>query len=230
MSPVLVIRPEPGCTATVDAGRRKGLPIEACPLFDVRPLAWQPPSPDEIDALLLGSANAVRHGGPHLAALKAKPVYAVGEVTAAAAIAAGFGVVAAGRGGLQEMLEAAAGSPQRLLRLAGAEHVPVTPPPGIEIATRVVYEAAPLPLPEPVAQRLSDGALVLLHSAAAARHFARECDRLGAPRGKIALAAVGPRIAAAAGGGWAAVRATSAPREAALLALARDMCHEPSTG
>ncbi len=230
MSPVLVIRPEPGCSATVDAARSKDLPAEACPLFEIGPLAWQPPPPDEVDALLLGSANAVRHGGPHLAGFRDKPVYAVGEITAAAAVAAGFAVVAAGRGGMQQMLEAAAGKPQRLLRLAGAEHVPITPPAGIEIATRVVYQAAPLPMPEAVARRLGEGALVLLHSAAAAGHFARECDRLGIPRGKIALAAFGPRIAAAAGADWAAVRATAAPREAALLALARDMCHEPPTG
>ena len=81
-----------------------------------------------------------------------------------------------------------------------------------------------------MADRLGQGALVLLHSAAAARHFAAECDRCGVPRGAVRLAALGPRIAAAAGEGWREVRSAAEPREAALLALARQMCHEPREG
>jgi uroporphyrinogen-III synthase len=116
--------------------------------------------------------------------------------------------------------------PLRLLRLTGAEHVPVAPRPGLEIETRVAYESVPLPLPHAAASRLAGGALVLLHSAAAARHFAAECDRLDIARFGIRLAAMGPRIAAAAAGGWQEVRSASEPSETALLALARDMCHE----
>jgi uroporphyrinogen-III synthase len=71
---------------------------------------------------------------------------------------------------------------------------------------------------------------VLLHSAVAARHLAAECDRLGIPRAAIALAALGQRIAAAAGEGWRELRAAAAPRDATLLALARDMCHDPPPG
>jgi uroporphyrinogen-III synthase len=69
-------------------------------------------------------------------------------------------------------------------------------------------------------------ALVLLHSAATARHFAAECDRLGLKRGAIALAVLSPRLAAAAGAGWAAVHVASRPDEAALLALARNLCQK----
>jgi uroporphyrinogen-III synthase len=78
-----------------------------------------------------------------------------------------------------------------------------------------------------VGRRLGEGALVLLHSAAAARHFAAECERLAVQRGAIRLAALGPRIAEAAGAGWADVRSATEANEPALLALARDMCHEP---
>ena len=46
----------------------------------------------------------------------------------------------------------------------------------------------------------------------------------------IALAALAPRVAEAAGGGWREVRCASEPSEAALLALACDMCHEPPPG
>ncbi len=73
---------------------------------------------------------------------------------------------------------------------------------------------------------LAEGeALVLLHSAATARHFANECDRLGLARGSITLAALGPRIAAAAGDGWAAIHIASRPDDAALLAMAQELCN-----
>lgn len=229
MTLVLAIRPEPGCSATVEAGRALGLPIEGCPLFEVRPLAWEPPPPDTVDALLLGSANAIRHGGSALTAMRGKPVYAVGDATAAAAEAAGFTVAAMGKGGLQPLLDTLAG-PLRLLRLAGAEHVPLSPPPGVEIETRIAYENVPLPLPRSMAETLGRGALVLLHSAAAASHFAAECGRCGVPRNAVSLAALGRRIAEAAGESWREVRSAPEPREAALLALALDMCHEPGGG
>jgi uroporphyrinogen-III synthase len=214
---VLAIRPQPGCDATVAAARAAGVPVTGCSLFQIGPLPWEPPPPETIDGLLLGSANAVRHGGDRLALFAGKPVYAVGEATAEAARP------------LQALLDRLAGQRLRLLRLTGAEHVPVSPPPGIEIDVRVGYESVPRALPPALVGRL-DKALVLLHSAAAARHFAAECDRIGVARGGISLAALGPRIAAAAGQGWRQVACAEEPREAALLALARDLCHEPPAG
>lgn len=211
----------------MEAGRAVGLAIEPCPLSEIRAERWDPPPPEAIGGLLFGSANAVRYGGPELARFSGKPAYAVGETTAAAVQAAGFPIAATGQGGLQSLLEELAGGPLRLLRLTGSEHVPLSPPAGIEIDTRIAYQNVPRPLPEEAAGRLLEGALVLLHSAGAARHFADECDRLRIPRSAIALAALGPRIAAAAGEGWRALQAAAVPREAVLLALARDMCHEP---
>lgn len=230
MSPaVIAIRPEPGCASTVARGPQRGLAIEAWPLFEVNPLAWDAPPAERIEALLLGSANAVRCAGPGLAAFRGKPAYAVGTVTAAAAEAAGLTLAAVGRGGLQPLLQTVR-PPRTLLRLAGEEHVPLRPPLGVVIETRIVYRSRALPMSEPLAARLREGALVLLHSAVAARHFATECDRCGVPRAAVALAALGPRIADAAGEGWQALRAAGEPREAALLALARDMCHDPPRG
>jgi len=222
---LITIRPEPGGSATVAAGRELGLTIEAWPLFEIRPLAWDAPPADAIDGLLIGSANAIRQAGPALAAFRDKPVHAVGEATARAVEAAGFAVQTVGPGVLQPLVDGLH-PPLRLLRLTGAEHVPVTPPPGIEIETRVGYESAAMPLSEGAAAHLREGALVLVHSAVAARHFAAECDRVGIARGGIRLAALGPRIAAAAGEGWGEVRSAAEPSEAGVLSLARQMCHE----
>jgi uroporphyrinogen-III synthase len=222
---ILAIRPEPGGSATVNAGKAVGLRIENCPLSAIHPLEWSLPS-GEFDGILIGSANALRYGGPLVDRLVDKPVYAVGTTTAAAARERGFAVAATGERGLQALVNALSGERLHLLRIAGRERIPVSPPAGISIEAVTAYETENLPLPSAVAERMSGCALVLLHSAGAARHFAAECERLVVQRGEIRLAALGPRIAEAAGAGWAEVRWAAEPNEAALLALARDMCHE----
>lgn len=220
----LALRPEPGLAATLEKARAMGLAITGCALSEIRALPWDCPDPALYDGLLIGSANAILHGGAQLARLLDKPVYAVGEATAGAARAAGFAVAMTGSGGLQGVLDAMAG-PCHLLRIAGEEHVPLAPPAGVSFDTVIAYRSVTLPL-DPVADLLASGeVLVLLHSAASAAHFAGECDRLALPRAAIRLAALGPRIAAAAGEGWRAVHTAPRPDEAALLALAHDVCH-----
>jgi len=84
-----------------------------------------------------------------------------------------------------------------------------------------------LPL-DPAGPLLAGGTgLALLHSAATARHFAAECDRLELAREGITLAALGPRIAAAAGAGWGAVHIAPRPDETALLEMVFDLCQNP---
>lgn len=222
---IFAIRPEPGLQSTLQLGREMSMGILGRPLFEVIPLAWDAPDPASFDALLLGSANAIRHGGAALEAFRHLPVYAVGEATADAARAAGFEVGQTGSGGLQAVLDDTKG-PLRFLRLAGSEHVPLDPPQGITITTRTVYDVRAMPITgsDEVSLRASEP-LVLLHSAAAARHFAGECKRRGLDKGRIALACIGPRVAAAAGKGWRDCQSAPQADDYALLALARDMCH-----
>lgn len=224
----LALRPEPGLTATLTKARAMGLEVTGLALSEIRTVAWDCPDPDGVDALLIGSANAITHGGADLARLAGKPVHAVGEATAAAVRAAGFTVANVGSAGLQGVLDAVP-APCRLLRIAGAEHVPLTAPRGITIATAIAYRSVPLPLDPARVLLERGGALALLHSAASARHFAVECDRLGLDRRGIALAALGARIAAAAGRGWAAVHTAALPDDAALLALAQDLCDKSAS-
>jgi len=225
MTRVIAIRPEPGLAATLERGRALGLDMAGWPLFEIRPVVWDPPAPEGIDGLLLGSGNALRHAGPALAGFLGKPVFAVGAATAEIARRKGLTVKVEGTGGLQQVLRGLNGQALTLLRLAGRKHVALAPPLGIVLETRVTYESAPLPMPAELAQALKGGALVLLHSAEAAQHFSAECERLEIDKSAISLTALGPRIAAAAGEGWREVRSAPEPREAAILALARDMCH-----
>jgi uroporphyrinogen-III synthase len=223
--PVLAIRPEPGCAATLAAGEAIGLAIRGVPLFQIRPQPWRGPPANAVDGLLLGSANAVRHAGSELTRFLSKPAYVVGEATADAAREAGLEVAAVGEGGLQNVIDTLPG-PLRLLRLAGKEHVPIENSSGVHIRICIVYAAVALPLPSALADELRGGAVVLLHSAAAARHFAGECDRHHVPRQQLRLAALGPRIAAAAGEGWRQCWSAAKPTEGALLALTVELCND----
>lgn len=222
---IIAIRPEPGLSNTVAAGAELGLAIEPHPLSRVEPLHWDVPSGDDFDGLLIGSANAIRHAGAGLAALKALPVFAVGKTTADAAEAAGFTVEKTGEGGLQSVLDGLDGKSLKLLRLAGEDRITLTPPKGVSIDARTVYRVAHLPISSQLASQLSGNSLVLLHSAKSAEHFASECDRLGIDRAGIALAAIGPRVLAAAGPGWRDARSADEPNDLSLLALARHMWH-----
>jgi len=222
--PLALLRPEPGWSASAAAARAMGLEVTGHPLFTAEPLGWAVPE-DAFDALLVGSGAAFRLGGDHLAALKHLPVHAVGAVTAAAAREAGFTVANAGQSDLQQVLDAAAGPDMRFLRLAGENHVAVTPHPGQRVTECVVYRMTPRPLDQDFARDLAVARpVVALHSAATATHFASEIDRLAVDRSLLVLLALAPRIAEAAGLGWAARDIADVSSDAALLAKAAALC------
>ena len=224
MIPLAVIRPQPGCDATVAAARQLGLDAQGFPLFEIGPMAWDAPPAAAFDAILLGSANAPRHAGPALAAYAGKPAYTVGAVTAEAARAAGLKVIASGVGGIKALLPLLRPEHRRLLRLSGRERMLLAPPRGVTILERVVYASEPLAMPPALLRLLAEPTVVALHSAEAAHHLAALCDDHRLDRARIALATIGPRVSRAAGPGWAAVREASAPNDTALLALAQEMC------
>ncbi|MDP3908432.1 uroporphyrinogen-III synthase [Novosphingobium sp.] len=227
MVPLVVIRPQPGCNATVAAAAAAGLDVRSHPLFTIVPCSWQAPDPARFSALLAGSANVFRHGGRGLAALRHLPVYAVGETTAAAARAAGFTVAAVGSGGLQGVIDTQVPAGAHLLRLAGDERVALHLTPGLLMEERVVYASQPVPLPADLADLLRAPAIIAAHSADAVRHLTAQCVSHGIRRAPLRIAALGQRIAAAAGDGWGEVAVAAAPSDQALLALARQMCQDP---
>src|SRR5215208_2621905 len=118
MRPLLVLRPEPGATATVERARHMGLDARAVPLFEIEPIEWRVPEDHEYDALLLTSANAARFGGERLRALVALPVHAVGAATAEAAREVGLRVANVGQGGVDKLLKSLP-SGLKLLHIGG---------------------------------------------------------------------------------------------------------------
>ena len=223
---VIAIRPEPGLSATLAQGRAMGLAMHSFALFEGEPVDWIAPDPTDYAGLLAGSAALFRLGGSGLDALRELPVHAVGQATAEAARAAGFTVAGTGEGGLDALVGQLA--PGHYLRLAGEAHVRLHPAAGVSIDTCVVYRMAASPFPPAFARLLAAPALVLLHSGEAARHFADQCTAHGADRARVALACLAPRIAEAAGTGWSAIATAPQRSDAALLALAWQMCETGS--
>jgi uroporphyrinogen-III synthase len=104
MRRILVLRPEPGASATLRRAHERGLHAVAVPLFEIEPVAWDAPEAGGFDGLLLTSANAVRSAGEQLEELRGLPVYAVGEATAGAAREAGFEVASTGDTDIRRLL------------------------------------------------------------------------------------------------------------------------------
>ena len=220
--PALVLRPQPGNAATAARLEAIGLRAICLPLFAVVPVPWARPAVGNHDALLLTSANAVRHAGPGLDALRSLPVIAVGSGTAAAARAAGLDVAVTGEGdAIDARALAQARGWHRLLRLAGRDRT------ALDGVTDVpVYAAEPVP-PAPDTLRRADGSVALLHSSRAARWFATLIDRHGVPRDAVRLAALSRAVADAAGTGWADIAVASTPSDSALVTLAGTLAIDP---
>jgi uroporphyrinogen-III synthase len=217
--PVAVLRPEPGNAATCARLIDAGLTPIALPLFVVRRLDWTAPDPAAFDALLLTSANAIRHGGIGLAGLHTLPVLAVGAATAVAAERAGFAVAATGAADADALLQdAAAAGWRQLLHLGGRDRRIEAG--GIVARAIAVYASEAVAVRDDALERLAD-TVVLLHSARAARSFAEAMAGHAAVRRTMRVAALSPAVATAAGTGWAAVAIAAAPDDAALVALAR---------
>jgi uroporphyrinogen-III synthase len=218
MRRVLVLRPEPGARATVERARERGLDVVVVPLFEIEPLAWDASDPRRFDGLLLTSANALWNSGEKLNALRALPVYAIGESTAEAARQAGFSIAATGNRDIERLL-ASIEPGLELLHLCGEDRrIPSTV--RQQITPLTVYRAKPIEAPELGA---AEGAVALIHSPRAGRRFAE----LMRDRGSIAIAAISPAAADAVGDGWQAIEAAAEPNDDALLALAARLCNKP---
>ena len=214
MSQVVILRPEPGASATLARATTAGIEAVAIPLFAIAPVEWVAPAASDFDALLLTSANAVRHGGDQLAGLSALPTYCVGEATAVAARDAGFAVAGAGAGDAAALVEHVPRG-LRLLHLAGRDHRAMA-----GVSAIIVYDSVIID-PPPSLEALG-GSVAMVHSPRAGARLAELIEA----RGNIKIAAISEAAAAACGSGWREVAAISAPGDGALLALAAALCQK----
>ena len=89
---VLVTRPSPDSETTAAALRARGFEVMQAPMLRFEPVACSGLDAD-YGAVIVTSANALRAVEGRLEGLLKRPLFAVGETTAAAARKAGFGKV-----------------------------------------------------------------------------------------------------------------------------------------
>lgn len=221
MRPLLILRPEPGATSTAIRARRMGLDPLIQPLFRVDPLPWTAADAASFDAVMMTSANAARHGGDGLRAFRAMPLYAVGEATADAARLMGFEQVIDGGHDVASLASVIARDGRRhVLHLAG-DHVTPFDAGAVNVTRIEVYRTVDLQ-PDDLGPALLRSPVAMLHSARAAARFAG----LAAIRDPIAVVAISPKVAEAAGSGWQSIHAAPVPDDAAMLAIAAALCHQ----
>lgn len=226
---VLVVRPRADADRTVRRLAARGIAAIAAPASRIVPV--DAVLPDDCAAIVVTSANAV----PAIAAreaLKALPLYAVGERTAAAARAEGFVTVASAAGAVGDLAilvmsrqgladgpllyacgRDTAGDLEGTLRRAG-----------FEVCKAVVYEAvAAEALPEAAIEALASGnvSAVLLYSPRGARLFGELVAAAGL-RGRLTSATAvcmsSQVTESARAAGFGHVRAARSPDEADLIA------------
>jgi uroporphyrinogen-III synthase len=222
---LLVTRPQPAADASAARLVALGHDVLVAPLLAPVATAWTAPD-DPPRALLLTSASAVRLGNLP-AAWRAIPVFAVGSATAAAAAAAGWSDVRDARGDVAGALALAARSGvTRLLHPSGADRTDVAVPPRLTVDVATVYAAQPAALSAEARDALTAGAIdaVLLYSPRTAAQFAVQADAACVVRTGVALAALSPAVAAAAGSGWRDVAVAADPYEDALFAALARLC------
>lgn len=174
---LLVTRPEPDASATVERLAALGLSAVAAPLFTLRPLPAPLPE-GGFDAVAITSANALRALQGRLQPYLRLPLFAVGDRTAALARAEGFNTVTSADGGMARLAPLiAAHAPRRVLYLAGRDRtgdLAALLGPGVDTVLVEVYDMEPVPaLPVAAEAMLTQGAIqaVLLYSVRAAERF-----------------------------------------------------------
>jgi len=221
--PLIVTRPDPGGAATVGRAKALGLDARHLPLFAAKPMPWTPPATLDFDALLVTSAQAARLAGSGLAGLASLPVYAVGSATAEALEAAGLRVEMAGSTDGQDLLGVMTSRKiQKILWLCARDRSAFDTL-GATLVPLPCYAVDPIDPPPAWAQMIAAPAVLLAHSM---RGAARISELVGSARAHLRLAAISPKVAAAAGSGWSEVAVAVRPDDAALLAQAHALCHK----
>ncbi len=221
--PVLICRPRPGADTTAKRAETLGMDAIVYPLFSVEPLTWTPPAPESFDAIMLTSANALRHGGDAVKQYASLPTFAVGETTAEASEKDGFQDIRVCGPNVQALITSIHNAGYKnILHLSG-HHVRPYDPKGLNIIRLPVYHAADAGDAEELATHLTHAPIVLVHSPRAGERLAMMTTF--EQRQSISVIAISGAALEACGGDWKSTQAAEEPSDAAMLALARQICH-----
>ncbi len=156
MTQLILLRPTEGAEQSAIIAREKGFNPIIAPATEINALTWDAPPAQGFDAIMITSANALRHGGEAIHQYKHLPLYAVGKATAKLAEEMGFTIAAIGKGGAKALWPLIKQSDAKnIVRLVGRDYVPIYDE-HIQICTIIVYEARALPMHEGLQSLLSE--------------------------------------------------------------------------
>ena len=227
---VLITRPEPGATDTARRVAALDLVPVIAPMTIVRSVPEELPRPEQLQAILVASGNAVDALPVSHRGLK---LLAVGDATAARARRAGHAAVHSAAGDAVALTDLAArlcdpSGPPLLLAVGrgqGSQIAAALGSLGFQVARRVVYAVEPVPvLPEAAARAMCDAQLraVLFFSAETTRIFVRLVRDVGLANKLDTVEALAISAATASALSplrWRRVRAALHPNQDDLLAL-----------
>ncbi|UCI20383.1 uroporphyrinogen-III synthase [Mesorhizobium sp. B2-1-8] len=233
---VLVTRPEPGASRTARKLEEMGFEPLLLPLTETMVLPVDAKAvPDDVAAVAITSANAVRHAPRDLiAALSNLPCHAVGNRTAAAARKAGFLSVVEGPGDAEALADrmAIAFSGKTIVYLCGRVRFPAfeqkLEAAHVGVHAVETYDTLAVSHSDEAILSLISGQavdVVLLYSAKAAAAMRLLTSRPALQKAfeKTRVFVLSARIAAAFGdNAGKAIRVAVRPDEEALLALLRE--------
>lgn len=215
MKKLVILRPDPGLTASMARAKDAGLDPIACPLTRVEPVDWSVPDLTDFDTLMFTSAKGAMEAAPHAEALLDLRCIAVGEKTAAAAREAGFDVKIVGDKGVDDLLEKMADE-ACILHLCGVNFR--KPAAAQQINHLPVYRAVVTGDQPP-----ADGEHVyMVHSPRLGALLAMaipESDRTDKH-----VVAISQMAGVAVGPGWANVVMAERPQDEAMLSVALKLC------
>jgi len=228
---ILVTRPQPGADRTARRLSELGLVPVVLPLFETVPVAIETGSAPAADALVVTSANALRHAPETLLRrFAATPCFAVGAETGEVARSLGLGSVEVGPGdaiALADRVASRLGKGAATLYLCGrvrlGDFERILAERGLGVRAVETYDTVEIPdAAEAVAAllRTDPPSGVLLYSAGAARMIGRLVEPDAPPSASTLWYCLSRRVAAALSGvDPGLVRIAAEPSEAALLEL-----------
>ncbi|HEY1880362.1 MAG TPA: uroporphyrinogen-III synthase [Caulobacteraceae bacterium] len=227
MTRVWITRAEPGATATAARLRLRGFDPVIAPLIETRRLAVEADLAGVAALAFTSAAGAAAFAS--ICEARDRPVYAVGEATAAAALDASWTEVTSADGDVAALA-------RRILadkaRIAGAvlhtgaaasagDLVGALTRAGMSARFLAVYETVPAARPDAVLEDIGSLAAVLVHSPSAGAQLGEILA--GTPAPHLAAYCLSPAVAASLGAARIGRIFTAAlPNEDALLSLLAD--------
>jgi uroporphyrinogen-III synthase len=223
MARVLVTRPQPGASRTLEALRAKGIDAQAISLTEIQPLAVHLTRGD-FDALVITSQNAILHGSALIEKFTRVPVFVVGKRTAAMLEDRGHNVAAWAKTAQELLPLIRTKSPKVALYVCGTTRRPDLEfglaAANIQVQASEVYSALPA---QNAGRELTDyfskdePGFALLYAPSAASAFVSAFDGKKPPTG-ISFLCLSAAVAAQLPKGWQAKAVIAAePHEAAMF-------------